>query len=123
MEVRDGWATEYGRQRYDVTVQEQDVIQIFAENGIPAEYADKMTLGEKWSVMTRYAHWYAMTESIRLAPPERHMEASTKASVEGQNLARVLEAFKARVGLSADAPHPYEGQADDRAGSAQPVAG
>ena len=112
MEIRDGWATEYGRNRYDVTVQDQDLLLIFNENGIPAEHIGQLLMGEKWSVMTSYARWYAMTAALRLAGPDQRMEAASRVAAEAEQVRKVLAQFQARIGLTAPATaNPYPEQA------------
>jgi hypothetical protein len=119
MEVRDGWSTQYGSQKYDVTVQEQDLHLIFSEYGIPAEYIEKLTVSEKWAIMTRYAHMFAVTESIRLVTADQITEATIKAQYEAANCGNALHAFMARVGLvkaeEPARPYPTAQESDDSA--------
>lgn len=53
MQVREGWSTSYGEQRFDVTVEESagDLAALLAENGIDPDLVCQLKLAEKFLIM------------------------------------------------------------------------
>lgn len=73
MKIRSGWNSEpYGRRKFDIEVEEDDLRRILQANGIPLERADTM------SVRDAYAILYCEAEVLSRAALARHYRSEGK---------------------------------------------
>ena len=87
MESTRSWAKDYGKRRYDVTVQEVDLHRMLAERGADPAVADRMTTWDVQMVMDHEAmtflHWSLSRESDE--PADEH-KAKAKSHRDARDL-------------------------------------
>lgn len=68
MELRVGWATEFGRQKFDISVNDVDLETLYREQGISPAHAVHITNPHKFQLLLTLANWYSALEAARIAP-------------------------------------------------------
>jgi hypothetical protein len=79
MEIKLGWAVDYGKTRFDVTVTETDLLRLLAERGAedPAAVSASMVLGHVYLAMYAEAQAFVRHSQSRQEPGQReeHLKA------------------------------------------------
>lgn len=101
MEVRNGWNTEFGRTKFDVTCDEGDLARILAEAGLPPERAGELTTAEVYKLLTMETDRFAETQRAMIPGVSAD---DFKASAERMHLLneerdKTLAAVRARLGM------------------------
>jgi hypothetical protein len=87
MEVKDGWATDFGKVRFDVLIQEVDVARMLTARGVddPVALMGKMSTGDVFEIMSSEAKAFVHVSLAKQEPGQRE-----------QHLAKVREYRAAR---------------------------
>jgi hypothetical protein len=87
MEVKDGWATDFGKVRFDVLIQEVDVARMLSARGAedPAGILAQMSTGDVFEIMSAEAKAFVHVSLAKQEPGQRE-----------QHLAKVKEYRAAR---------------------------
>ena len=103
MEVRAGWATDYGHIKYDVSTDEHDLARILTEAGVSATFQAKVTAEEAWAVLDAEARWLAEHAKARYLRDSGNMEIAEAAVDRGRSARRerdeTLHKILKRLGL------------------------
>jgi hypothetical protein len=70
MEVRQGWNTAMGRNKFDVTIEEADIARIFIEHDLPPERSSEVPAKLVFQVMEHTASLYAGAVHVRFYTAE-----------------------------------------------------
>jgi hypothetical protein len=73
MEVKDGWATDFGKVRWDVLVQEIDLHRMLIARGVedPVALAARMTTGDVEEIMANEAAAFRHVSLAKQEPAQR----------------------------------------------------
>jgi hypothetical protein len=112
MEIRVGWATEYGRSKFDVSVDETDLARLCREHGISSSFAEKIVPAEAFQLLLTQANWFSEAEAWRITPdtsPDKASRAALRDRYKDAHL-RTIHRVKVRLGLEdpdeRDQPQP-----------------
>jgi hypothetical protein len=90
MEIKDGWATDWGKVRFDVLVEETDLLRMLAARGVedPAACAARMTTGDVFGIMSAEAAAFRHVSLAKQEPAQRetHMTEVAKHRAERNRL-------------------------------------
>lgn len=75
MEIKRGWATEYGKTRFDVLIEEVDLLRLLAGREVadPAAAASRMPVAHVYQVMDAEAQMF-VSHSLARQEPARKAE-------------------------------------------------
>lgn len=76
MQVRAGWNTEYGRDKFDVTMEEADLHRVLIEYGIPVEVANTFPATIVFKIMWVEAEIFSQATLARKADSKALREAA-----------------------------------------------
>lgn len=103
MEIRCGWATEYGGVKYDVSVHEADLTRILTAAGVSAQRHSEVTAEEAWAIMDAEARWLAEHASARYLRGTGGVTAADSAAERATGAVRdridALKKLRKRLGL------------------------
>lgn len=73
MEVKDGWATDFGKIRFDVLIEEVDVMRMLVARGAedPAAIMARMTTGDLFEIMSNEAAAFRHVSLAKQEPAQR----------------------------------------------------
>lgn len=105
MEVRCGWATEYGGIKYDVSVHEEDLARILTAAGVSATRHSEVTAEEAWALLDAEARWLAEHASARHLRGNGEVTAADRASERAHGAVNdriaALKKLRTRLGIEA----------------------
>lgn len=105
MEVRDGWTTEMGRTKFDVTVDQTDYQEWLIEAGVDPASIYKIPLDIKFRVIQLLAASYSLTALVEYYEREGELNVAktTQDSVDlkTEELAKFAAVLKANFGAPA----------------------
>jgi hypothetical protein len=82
MRINRGWAVDYGKKRFDVTVEEVDLLRLLADHGAedPAKTSAGMTVQDVYLVMDAEAMIFVCHSLARQEPAQKaeHKQALDK---------------------------------------------
>lgn len=103
MEIRCGWATEYGSVKYDVSVHEADLTRILTAAGVSAARHSEVTSEEAWAIMDAEARWLAEHASARYLRGSGSSTAADRAAERATGAVKdridALKKLRKRLGL------------------------
>lgn len=97
MKVRSGWSLQYATKKFDVELEDHDIVQLLEERGIPLDRHGDLTVRERFMV--------AWDEAEIISATTKCVETGVKASEDQLVLAlfrrqhATLSRIKARLGL------------------------
>lgn len=94
MIVKFGFNTDFGREKFDVGLDEIDLARILAEEGIPPDAS--LTAAEAFTILLAEAERFSETVRARITKDD---SASDRASQAAVSLHERLAKVKARLGL------------------------
>ena len=103
MDIRVGWATDFGKEKFDVSMDGTDLLRIIGEVGLEPGDDALLSSSEVFSLLETTARWHAITEQRRISGTNLHERASQLALLE-QERATVVHAIKVRLGRVASEP-------------------
>ena len=106
MEITQGWATEFGRDKFAVSVNDTDFIQICLDHGISEAYQAQITATVKFSVLDTFARYLSLREAVRewdADTPERAKAVQRSVDAKNAHL-EVVRRVKVHLGLEAAPP-------------------
>lgn len=73
MEVKDGWATDFGKVRFDVLIQESDVARMLTARGVedPASLMARMTTGDLFEIQSAEAAAFRHVSLAKQEPAQQ----------------------------------------------------
>lgn len=100
MEIRVGWATDFGREKFDVSMDETDLARILQEPdvGIGIEHLTELTSGEVFALLEITAKWYAVHEQRRV-PGTDPVGRGAEIAMLAAERAEIVKSVKHRLGL------------------------
>lgn len=94
MIVKMGFNTDFGRDKFDVGLDETDLARILAEEGIPPDV--QLTAAEAFTILVAEAERFSETVRARITKDDSASDRASQASVQlHERLAKV----KARLGV------------------------
>jgi len=101
MEIRKGWATEYARVKFDVTVDETDLERVCDSWEISHIYRTKLTSEQVFTILDSLAEWLSLYESMKLheAGTPGLAEAQRKTAEAQQNYWSAMQGVRLQLGL------------------------
>jgi hypothetical protein len=107
MEIRVGWATEYGAQKFDVSVGDTDLDQLLVDIGLGPSYLSQLNVGMRFQLLETTARIFALTESLRYITDQAAKASQTALAAAAIEERKALIArFKASVGAEEQANEP-----------------
>ena len=104
MEIRFGWATDYGKQKFDVSVDETDLMRLLNDAGIPPAHHNLVNEGECFKLLEATARAFALTEAVRYADSmEKPNVAARAAEALGERKVLVAQ-LRTRLNIPAEEP-------------------
>lgn len=102
MEVRDGWNTELGRKKFDVTVDETDYHHWLGESGVNLANASQVPIKVKFRVFQLLAAGFSLAAQLEHHKDQGEGEAATAVQAvldgHGQELSSWASALKEQFG-------------------------
>jgi hypothetical protein len=90
MEIRIGWATDYGKNKWDIAVQETDILRMLFERGVadPEQVRLRMTTTDVGRIMDAEGKWFVHFSLAKAEPEQRgqHAAAASAARAARENL-------------------------------------
>jgi hypothetical protein len=102
MIVRSGWSSEYAKKKYDVELDEGDLLRILTEAGLPGIARGTLTLGEVHAILWCTAEILARQTLVSYDPSLKQQLTKEARDLRDKRTA-VLEVVKARWNVPADA--------------------
>jgi hypothetical protein len=98
MEVSSGWnAQPYGREKFNVTVEEADVPRIFIEHGLPVERSSEVPAKLVFQLMDYTASMFAGATHVRFYTAEGNADQAAACTQEIGRLKAKRDAVLAEV--------------------------
>jgi hypothetical protein len=97
MEVSVGWNTEFGRDKFQVTLDEVDLARICNDYQIPVA---ALTTPEAFALLRAYANWLASQEAVRF-DSERQADVLTHAQAVTATVSAILDRLNPGVPAAA----------------------
>lgn len=114
MEVRAGWATQYGERKYDVSTSEVDLIRMLLAAEISPAYHAKVPAETVWALLDVEARWLAEHALARYLKSTDNEDAATAAEARVKGCARERSALIAKLkeglGLVKEQSEPPSGE-------------
>lgn len=104
MEIRFGWATQYGAQKFDVSLDETDLARLLNDAGITPSYIKQVNEGECFRILEASARAFGLTEAVRYATAEERPNIAARAA-EALGERKVLIAqLRTRLNIAVEEP-------------------
>jgi hypothetical protein len=119
VEIRVGWATEFGREKFDVSMDEADLRRVLNNAGIDPEAAVLMSSSEVFDLLEREARMFADFESVRYIT-DGVQHAKVLERVRALQAAQTAFLERLKVNFTPDGGSGYD--TTDEALTSQPIA-
>jgi hypothetical protein len=108
MEIRHGWATEYGKDKFDVSVDETDLERLCNEYGIAPAFQSQLTSEMVFTLLDTLARYLSLREAVRMTGDDAGAKhAAVTRAQQGKNVhLEVVRRVKAALGIEEPAGEP-----------------
>lgn len=97
MQVRSGWNSSYGREKFDVTFEEVDLARLLAEKGISPDRSGELTPGEVFMLMSFEADLFAKRALAAHYEAKADTGGAQQATLEADVLREARDAMLASI--------------------------